>query len=77
MLVHQLQTNYVLSYVQQNLFSGSNPYVYVGATTFHDNSTINFTTPLCKENNCITSTNEKSIQFDDVGGQLVVVLIVS
>lgn len=51
------------------VFPGSSPYVLsVGATYVPiDNSTINFTTPLCKDNNCITSTNEKSIQFDDVG----------
>ncbi len=51
------------------VFPGSSPYVLSVGATFvpNDNSTLNFTTPLCRNNSCITSTNEKSIQFDDVG----------
>jgi tripeptidyl-peptidase I len=51
------------------VFPGSSPYVLtVGATYVPlDNTTLNFTTPLCRNNTCITSKNEKSIQYNSVG----------
>lgn len=51
------------------IFPGSSPYVLSVGATFvsNDNSTINFKTPLCSNDSCISSMNEKSIQFDDVG----------
>ncbi len=50
------------------VFPGSSPYILSVGATFvpNDNSTLNFTSPLCMDNNCITSINEKSIQYDDV-----------
>ncbi len=50
-------------------FPGSSPYVTsVGATFVPvDNTTYNFTTPLCLNDGCITSKNEKAIRFDSVG----------
>ena len=51
------------------VFPGSSPYVLsVGATYVPlDNTTLNFTTPICRNNACITSKNEKSIQYNSVG----------
>lgn len=51
------------------IFPGSSPYVVsVGATFVPlDNTTRNYTTPLCLNDGCITSSNEKSIRFDSVG----------
>jgi len=48
------------------VFPGSSPYVTsVGATYVpFENKTVNFTTPLCKQFGCITSKDEKSINFD-------------
>lgn len=50
-------------------FPASSPYVVsVGATYVdNDSSTCNYTSPLCLNDGCITSTNEKSIQFSSVG----------
>ena len=51
------------------VFPGSSPYVLsVGATYVpKDNTTLNFTSPLCKNNTCITSKNEKAIEFNSTG----------
>ena len=51
------------------IFPGSSPFVVsVGATYVPlDNTTRNFTSPLCLNNGCITSSNEKSISYDKVG----------
>lgn len=51
------------------IFPGSSPYVVsVGATFVEvDNTTRNYTTPLCLNDGCITSHNEKSISYDHVG----------
>lgn len=51
------------------VFPGSSPYVLsVGATFVSvDNSTRNYTSPLCLNDGCITSTVEKSIRFDRIG----------
>jgi subtilase family serine protease len=51
------------------VFPGSSPYVTsVGATYVNlDNTTINYTTPLCLKKGCITSSDEKSIRYDSVG----------
>ena len=51
------------------IFPGSSPYVVsVGATTVQlDNTTRNYTSPLCLNDGCITSHNEVSIRYDNVG----------
>jgi hypothetical protein len=51
------------------IFPGSSPYVVsVGATTVQiDNTTRNYTSPLCLRDGCITSDNEISIRYDNVG----------
>ena len=51
------------------IFPGSSPYVTsVGATFVTvDNTTRNFTTPLCLNDGCITGTNEKSIRYTNTG----------
>lgn len=50
-------------------FPASSPYVTsVGTTAVSvENTTRNFTTPICLESGCITSSNEFSIRFDRVG----------
>jgi subtilase family serine protease len=51
------------------VFPGSSPYVTSAGATFVsiDNTTRNYTTPLCLIDGCITSSNEKSIRYDSVG----------
>ena len=51
------------------VFPGSSPYVLsIGATYVPlDNTVTNYSTPICRNKSCISSTNEKSIQFDQLG----------
>ena len=51
------------------IFPGSSPYVVsVGATFVPiDNTTKNYTSPMCRDNQCITSNDEKSISYDYTG----------
>lgn len=50
-------------------FPASSPYVLsVGATYVPlDNSTQTYTSPLCEQRGCVTSTDERSVQFDAMG----------
>ncbi len=51
------------------VFPGSSPYVLsIGGTTVNlDGSQMNYTSPICQNNSCITSSHELSISFDKVG----------
>lgn len=51
------------------VFPGSSPYVLsIGATFVPlDNSTSNYSSPLCQNNGCITSRDERSISYEHVG----------
>ena len=51
------------------VFPGSSPYVLsIGATLVNvDQSSRNYTSPLCQNDSCITSTREVSISYDRVG----------
>lgn len=51
------------------IFPGSSMYVVSVGATFvpMDNTTRNYTTPLCRNDGCMTSSDEKSIRFDRVG----------
>jgi tripeptidyl-peptidase-1 len=51
------------------IFPGSSPYVLsVGASYLEkDNSSLPFQSELCKNQNCVTGTNESIISFDKVG----------
>ncbi len=51
------------------IFPGSSPYVLsIGGTVVSfDNQTLNYTTPLCLNNSCLTGRNETSISCDKIG----------
>lgn len=51
------------------VFPGSSPYVLsIGATyVVKDNSTSHYVTPLCKNQSCVTGTEEGTISYDNVG----------
>lgn len=51
------------------VFPGSSPYVLsVGATFIvKDNSTSNYSSPLCKNQSCVTGTEESTISYDNLG----------
>lgn len=51
------------------VFPGSSPYVLsIGGTAVNvDGSQMNYTSPICQNNSCITSSHEFSISFDKVG----------
>lgn len=50
-------------------FPGSSPYITsVGATYVnYENTTANFTSPLCRDFGCIVSTDERSISYEHLG----------
>ena len=51
------------------VFPGSSPYVVSVGGTFVplDNTHQNYTSPMCKNNTCITSIHEKPISYDHIG----------